>query len=161
LIERAFVVCLTAQNYSEHEMRGRKAGIQLDRAAKLGGSFIQVAQLSFDYAKFEMDVSRGLRLKRPFQFELGIVRIALLRKDTSQQAMSSGMGWIERFGDAELADCLRLILQVVPGCAQSVMRLGPFRPELYCGLKFFQGLAVFSLVLQCQCEVVVRDRVSR
>src|ERR1700739_890723 len=73
--------------------------------------------------------------------------------------MSSGMGWIERLGCPEFADSLRLILQVIPGCSQSVMRLAPFRPELYCRLKFFQGLVVVSLVLHCQCEVVVRERV--
>ena len=39
------------------------------------------------------------------------------------------------------------------------MRLGPLRSELCCRLKFFQGLVVVSLVLQSQCEVVVRVRI--
>ena len=64
-----------------------------------------------------LDISRRLQLKRPLQFVLSICKIVLLRKDTGQQAMSSGMGGIERLGGAELADRLRLILQVVPGCA--------------------------------------------
>src|SRR5579864_9374274 len=106
-----------------------------------------------------MDITRGLQLKRPLQFVLSICKIVLLRKDTGQQAMSSSMGWIERLGSAEFADRLRLILQVVPGCAQSVMRLGPFRSELCCRLKFFQGLVVVSFVLQRQCKVVVRVRI--
>ncbi len=106
-----------------------------------------------------MDISRGLQAKCQLQFVLGICKIVLLRKDAGQQAMSSGMGWIEGLGGAEFADRLRLVLQVVPGCAQSVMRLGPFRFELCCRLKFFQGFAVVALVFQCQGEVVVRDRV--
>src|ERR1700756_1770322 len=43
LIERALVVCLTTQKYAQHEVRGRKTGIQLDRATELGGSFSQIA----------------------------------------------------------------------------------------------------------------------
>ena len=90
---------------------------------------------------------------------LGIGKVVLLRKDTGQQTMRSGIEWIEGFGGAQFFDGGVLVLQVVPDGANSVVRVRPLRPELQRGLELFQGLSGFSLVLQRQRQVVVRGGV--
>src|SRR5256885_9143437 len=143
------VVALAAQGHAEKHVRGGESGLEAEGLAKFSGGGIEIAELAFGEAELEMNVGRRFGGEGAAELGFGGGEIILLGIDAGEEATRADVGGVEVDSGTKLVESRGLIVQVVTGCAETVMRIGPIGFEAEGGLEFVGGLVGVTFIFEC------------
>src|SRR5262245_33361696 len=116
-----------------------KARVRGQGAAKFLRGSLQISKLSFGQPEFQMQLCRRSGLKRLAQFAFRCRWAILLRVNARQEPVRPGVCRIERKSCVQLLKGGGLLVKIEPRCAQTIVRVRPFRFEPKGSLELLDG----------------------